>query len=56
MTDTQDRRKSRSLFGRVGDVPRLVKQLVQGEISLLKEMQDPNIDKKNRARGPWTCS
>jgi tetrahydromethanopterin S-methyltransferase subunit C len=35
MTDTQDRRP-RSLFGLVGDVPRLVKQLVRGELSLLK--------------------
>jgi hypothetical protein len=35
MTDTQDRR-SRSLFGLVGDVPKLVKSLVKGEIDLLK--------------------
>jgi tetrahydromethanopterin S-methyltransferase subunit C len=35
MTDTRDR-KSRSLFGLVGDVPKLVKGLVKGEIDLLK--------------------
>jgi hypothetical protein len=35
MTDTRDR-KSRSLFGLVGDVPQLVKNLVKGEIALLK--------------------
>ncbi|WP_065961518.1 phage holin family protein [Curtobacterium sp. UCD-KPL2560] len=35
MTDTRDRR-SRSLFGLVGDVPKLVKNLVKGEIDLLK--------------------
>lgn len=35
MTDTRDR-KPRSLFGLVGDVPQLVKNLVKGEIALLK--------------------
>ncbi|PYY56542.1 phage holin family protein [Curtobacterium sp. MCSS17_011] len=35
MTDTRDR-KSRSLFGLVGDVPKLVKGLVKGELDLLK--------------------
>jgi tetrahydromethanopterin S-methyltransferase subunit C len=35
MTDTRDR-KSRSLFGLVGDVPKLVKELVTGELNLLK--------------------
>ncbi|QWS33140.1 phage holin family protein [Curtobacterium aetherium] len=35
MTDTRDRR-SRSLFGLVKDVPDLVKDLVKGEIALLK--------------------
>ena len=35
MTDTRDR-KPRSLFGLVGDVPQLVKNLVTGEIALLK--------------------
>lgn len=35
MTDTRDR-KPRSLFGLVGDVPRLVKELVKGELNLLK--------------------
>ncbi len=35
MTDTRDRR-SRSLFGLVGDVPKLVKNLVKGELDLLK--------------------
>jgi hypothetical protein len=35
MTDTRDR-KSRSLFGLVGDVPKLVKNLVKGEVDLLK--------------------
>jgi len=35
MTDTGDR-KSRSLFGLVGEVPKLVKSLVKGEIDLLK--------------------
>ncbi len=35
MTDTRDR-KSRSLFGLVGDIPKLVKNLVKGEIDLLK--------------------
>jgi hypothetical protein len=35
MTDTRDR-KSRSLFGLVKDVPDLVKDLVKGEIALLK--------------------
>ena len=35
MTDTRDR-KSRSLFGLVGDVPKLVKELVKGELNLLK--------------------
>jgi len=35
MTDTRDR-KSRSLFGLVKDLPDLVKDLVKGEISLLK--------------------
>ncbi|MFZ7087182.1 phage holin family protein [Curtobacterium sp. RRHDQ10] len=34
MSDTRTGRKS--LFGLVGDVPRLVKDLVQGEIALLK--------------------
>ncbi|SDQ18268.1 Putative Holin-X, holin superfamily III [Curtobacterium sp. UNCCL20] len=35
MTDTRDR-KPRSLFGLVGDVPKLVKELVTGELNLLK--------------------
>jgi hypothetical protein len=35
MTDTRDR-KPRSLFGLVGDVPKLVKELVKGELNLLK--------------------
>jgi tetrahydromethanopterin S-methyltransferase subunit C len=35
MTDTRDR-KPRSLFGLVGDVPKLVKDLVKGELNLLK--------------------
>lgn len=35
MTDTRDR-KPRSLFGLVGDLPRLVKELVTGELNLLK--------------------
>jgi hypothetical protein len=35
MTDTRDR-KSRSLFGLVGDIPKLVKELVTGELNLLK--------------------
>ncbi|PZE62937.1 phage holin family protein [Curtobacterium sp. MCPF17_047] len=35
MTDTRDR-KSRSLFGLVKELPDLVKDLVKGEISLLK--------------------
>ncbi|MGL3200214.1 MULTISPECIES: phage holin family protein [Curtobacterium] len=35
MTDTRDR-KPRSLFGLVGDVPKLVKELVTGEFNLLK--------------------
>lgn len=35
MTDTRDR-KPRSLFGLVGDVPNLVKELVKGELNLLK--------------------
>ena len=35
MTDTRDR-KQRSLFGLVGDVPKLVKELVTGELNLLK--------------------
>jgi uncharacterized membrane protein YqjE len=35
MTDTRERR-SRSLFGLVSDVPKLVKELVKGEIALLK--------------------
>ncbi|WP_242089863.1 phage holin family protein [Curtobacterium sp. DN_7.5] len=35
MTDTRDR-KSRSLFGLLGDVPKLVKELVTGELNLLK--------------------
>ncbi|MBT2502302.1 phage holin family protein [Curtobacterium sp. ISL-83] len=35
MTDTRDR-KSRSLIGLVGDVPKLVKSLVKGELDLLK--------------------
>lgn len=35
MTDTRDR-KPRSLFGLVGDVPKLVKDLVTGELNLLK--------------------
>ena len=35
MTDTRDR-KQRSLFGLVGDVPKLVKELVKGELNLLK--------------------
>ncbi|AOX65608.1 hypothetical protein BJK06_07460 [Curtobacterium sp. BH-2-1-1] len=35
MTDNRDR-KPRSLFGLVGDVPKLVKELVTGELNLLK--------------------
>ncbi|WP_066517249.1 phage holin family protein [Curtobacterium ammoniigenes] len=35
MTDTRERR-SKSLFGLVADVPRLVKELVRGELALLK--------------------
>ena len=35
MTDTRDR-KPRSLFGLLGDVPKLVKELVKGELNLLK--------------------
>jgi len=35
MTDTKDRRP-RSLINLVGDIPRLVRELVQGEIALLK--------------------
>lgn len=35
MTDSRDR-KPRSLFGLVGDVPKLVKDLVTGELNLLK--------------------
>jgi hypothetical protein len=35
MTDTRDRRP-RSLFGLVSDVPKLVKDLVKGELALLK--------------------
>jgi hypothetical protein len=36
MTDSRPSSRSRSLFGLIADVPKLVKELVKGEIALLK--------------------